>query len=110
MKNCIHQKLFSKWLVGGCIPLILTLGFATGHKLQKPSKESGMFQSLGTISFVLFLLKGRVKKGEGWYNGPPLNTLLVINISNIGPIFFEILFFHLQYFVFSLKTLLKISG
>ena len=39
------------------------LGSAPGHKLQKPSKESGMFQSLGTISFVLFLLKGRVKKG-----------------------------------------------
>ena len=24
-----------------------------GHKLQKPSTESGIFQSLGTISFVL---------------------------------------------------------
>ena len=24
------------------------------HKIQKPSKESGMFQSLGTIDFVLF--------------------------------------------------------
>ena len=54
------------------MPLILTLGLATGHKLQKPSKESDMFQSLGTISFVLFLLKGKVKKGEGWHNGPPL--------------------------------------
>ena len=71
------------------MPLILTLGLATGHKLQKPSKESGMFQSLGTISFVLFLLKGRVKKGEGWHNGPPLNTLLVLNISDIGPIFLK---------------------
>ena len=29
-------------------------GFAPGHKLQKPSKESGIFQSLGTINFVLF--------------------------------------------------------
>ena len=75
------------------LPLILTLGLATGHKLQKPSKESGMFQSLGTISFVLFLLKGRVKKGEGWHNGPPLNTLLVINISDIGPIFLKYSFF-----------------
>ena len=26
---------------------------APGHKLQKPSKESGIFQSLGTINFVL---------------------------------------------------------
>ena len=92
-KNCIHQKLFWKWLMGGCIPLILTLGLATGHKLQKPSKESGIFQSLGTISFVLFLLKGRVKKGEGWHNGPPLNTLLVIYISDIGPIFLKYSFF-----------------
>ena len=29
-------------------------GSAPGRKLQKPSKESGIFQSLGTISFVLF--------------------------------------------------------
>ena len=28
-------------------------GSAPGHKLQKPSKESGIFQSLGTISIVL---------------------------------------------------------
>ena len=27
---------------------------APGHTLQKTSKESGIFQSLGTISFVLF--------------------------------------------------------
>ena len=29
-------------------------GSAPGHKVQKPSKESSIFQSLGTISFVLF--------------------------------------------------------
>ena len=34
--------------------------YPPGYKLQKPSKESGIFQSLGTINFV-FLLKGRVK-------------------------------------------------
>ena len=27
---------------------------ASGNKPQKPSKESGIFQSLGTIHFVLF--------------------------------------------------------
>ena len=27
--------------------------FTPGHKLQKPSKESGIFQSLGTIIIVL---------------------------------------------------------
>ena len=37
-------------------------------------------QPLGTISFVLFLLKGRVKKGGGgkaWHDAL-LNTLLVV--------------------------------
>ena len=32
-----------------------------GHKLQKLSKESGIFQFLGTI--ILFFLKSRVKRG-----------------------------------------------
>ena len=27
---------------------------APGHKLQKPLNESGIFQSLGTINFVVF--------------------------------------------------------
>ena len=36
------------------------LSYPPGYKLQKLSKESGIFQSLGTINFV-FLLKGRVK-------------------------------------------------
>ena len=86
------------------MPLMLTLGLATGHKLQKPSKESGMFQSLGTISFVLFLLKGRVKKGEGWHNGPPFEYAPGHKHIGYRSNLFEILFFHLQYFVFSLKT------
>ena len=47
-------------------------GSAPGHKLQRPSKESGIFQSLGTI--CTFLLKGKVKRGGGgggwgWHNG-----------------------------------------
>ena len=55
---------------------------APGHKLQNPSKESGIFQSLGTIYFVNFLLKDKVKRrgrggGEGWHNAP-LNTLLTV--------------------------------
>ena len=86
------------------MPLILTLGLATGHKLQKPSKESGTFQSLGTISFVLFLLKGRVKKGEGWHNGPPSEYAPGHKHIGYRSNLFETLFFHLQYFVFSLKT------
>ena len=57
---CIKSiKVFFK-MAGGrmrsCIPLTLPPESAPGHKLQKPSKESGIFQSLGT--------KNRVKKGE----------------------------------------------
>ena len=37
-------------------PLSTPYGFDPGHKLQKPSKESGIFQSLGTIRLELFLL------------------------------------------------------
>ena len=47
MKNIFE----SGWWEDACPP---------GYKLQKLSKESGIFQSLGTINFV-FLLKGRVK-------------------------------------------------
>ena len=53
-KLYIHQKYFPKWLMGGGIPLILPPGSAPGYKLQKPSKESGIFQPLGTISFAIF--------------------------------------------------------
>ena len=38
-------------------------GFAPGHKLQKPPKESGIFQSLGTINVVLFTKRQGQKGG-----------------------------------------------
>ena len=47
---------------------------APGHKLQKSSKESGIFQSLGTINFVNSLLKDKVKNrgpGGGMAQRPP---------------------------------------
>ena len=62
--------------MGGCIPLILPLGSAPGHKLQKPSKRCGIFQSLGTISFCSFLLRSRVKRGSYIAMPHSLNTLL----------------------------------
>ena len=37
---------------------------APGHKLQKPSKESGIFQSFGTINFVVFT-KRQNQRGGG---------------------------------------------
>ena len=41
------------WLVAVYLSSYLLVS-APGHKLQKSSKESGIFQSLGTINFVLF--------------------------------------------------------
>ena len=47
-----------------CIPLILPPGSASGHKLQKSSKESGIFHSLAAISLVLFYQKAELKGGH----------------------------------------------
>ena len=68
-KNCMHQKHFWKWLVGG-YHLSYPPGSAPGHKLQKPLKESGMFQSHGTIGFVRFHWKAE-SNGEANAQCPP---------------------------------------
>ena len=73
-KNCIHQSSFENGWWGDAYPLSYSPVCAAGHKLQKPSKESGIFQSLGTISSVLFT-KRQIEKGGPWPNAP-LNTLL----------------------------------
>ena len=73
MKKLYTSKHFLKRLVGGGIPLIsYPTRSAPGHKLQKPLKESGIFQSLGTINFVNFLLKGKVKRRGEDGTTPPL--------------------------------------
>ena len=51
-------------------------GFAPGHKLQKPSKESGVLHSLGTNNVVLVYQKTELKRGEAGTIAPLLNTLL----------------------------------
>ena len=43
---------------------------APGQKLQKPSKESGIFQSLCSIDFVLFT-KRQIQKGGGGHGPMP---------------------------------------
>ena len=50
---CIKIILENGWW-DDAYPLSYSSGFAPGHKLQKPPKESGIFLSLGTISNVLF--------------------------------------------------------
>ena len=59
--------------------------YPSGHKLQKTSKESGIFQSLGTISFAFFFTKRQSQKRGPWPTlSPPLNTLLTQDLSNTG--------------------------
>ena len=47
-------------------------GSAHGQKLEKPSKESGIFQSLGTINFAFFIKRQSQKKGGSMAQSPPL--------------------------------------
>ena len=79
LKNCIHQKHFQKWLLGESIlhtpyPIPLDPPLAISYRNHQ---ESGIFQSLGTINFVLSLPKGRVKGRGGMAQWSPLNTLLL---------------------------------
>ena len=67
MEKLQTSKIFSKTTGGRRhTPHLTPLRSAPGHKLQKPSKESGIFQSHGTINFVNFSLKDKVKRrGRG---------------------------------------------
>ena len=49
---CIKNIFENGWLEDA-YPSSYPIGFAADHKLQKPRKESGIFQSLGIISIVL---------------------------------------------------------
>ena len=69
MEKLCASKTFFEMAGGGMHTLVLPPGSAPGHQLQKPSKDSGIFQSLGTISFFFILFKGRVKRegGGAWH-------------------------------------------
>ena len=54
-----------------------------GHKLQKPSKECGIFQSLGIINFALITKKAESKGGHDPM-APSLNTLLAARMQYLG--------------------------
>ena len=72
---CIKNIFENGWWEDAC-PSSYLSGFAPNHKLQKPSKESGIFQSLGTISIILFTKKLSQKGGGHGTMAPLLNTLL----------------------------------
>ena len=76
MEKLYTLKTFLK-MAGGRMYCIYPLsypppGSVLGHKLQKPSKVSGIFQSLGTTNFFC---KWQSQRGQRWHNAP-LNTLL----------------------------------
>ena len=48
------KNIFENGWSGNVYPLSYPPGSAPGLKLNKPSKECGIFQSLGTMNFVLF--------------------------------------------------------
>ena len=48
------KKIFENGWWEDAYPSFYPPESAPGIKLQKPSKESGIFQSFGTITFVLF--------------------------------------------------------
>ena len=57
MKKIVYIKnIFENDWWKDAYPSSYLPGSAPGHELQKPSKESGIFQSLGTISFFCFFL------------------------------------------------------
>ena len=58
------SKTLLKMAGGSMHTLILSPESTPGHKLQKPSKESGIFQSLGTISFVFSFTKKQSQKRD----------------------------------------------
>ena len=74
MKKLYISKTFLKRLVRGGTPLILP---PLGPPRQKPSKESGIFQSHDTIYFVNFR-GGRMAQRPPPPFPPPLNTLLTV--------------------------------
>ena len=51
-----------------------------GHTLQKPSKESGIFQSLDTINSVLFTKRQSQKGGGGGGSMAQSRTDTFINL------------------------------
>ena len=53
MEKLYTSKTLLKMAGGWMHTLYPIPGSAPGHKAQKPSKESGIFQSLGTVSFFV---------------------------------------------------------
>ena len=66
------KNIYENGLWENAYPSSYPPGSTPGYPLEKPSKESGIFQSLGAINLVLFLLKAESKGGGGgaWHNAP----------------------------------------
>ena len=64
MEKLYTSKAFLKMAGGRMHTPHPTPGSVPGRKLQKPSKESGILQSLGTVNFVLFYKKAQSKRED----------------------------------------------
>ena len=82
MEKLYTSKTTLKMAGRGCIPLILPPRSVPSHKLQKPSKEYGIFQLLGTINFVLFA-KRQSQKGGGMAQCPPKYATSTGSVGNV---------------------------
>ena len=75
VRNCRKivcvKNIFENVLGEYAYPSSYPSGFTPGHKLEKPSKECGIFQSLDTVSILFWVTKRQSQKERGaWHNGP----------------------------------------
>ena len=85
MEKLYTFKTTLKMAGRGCTPLILPPRSVPSHKLQKPSKEYGIFQLLGTINVVLVYIKGKVKRGGGGMaQCPPKYATSTGRVANVN--------------------------
>ena len=84
-KTVYIKKRCWKWLVGGCIVLILfscIRPWAISYRNYQ--KSLAYFSHLAPL-ILFFLLKRRVKRGDGPMAQCPVNTLLICTLHYFGP-------------------------
>ena len=71
MEKLYTSKTCLKMAVGGWISLILPPGSASGRKLRKLSKESGLFHNLAPLILFFFTERQSQRGGGASPNAPP---------------------------------------
>ena len=76
MEKLNTSKTFLKMAGTDAYPSSYPPRSAPGHKLHKPSKESGNFSYLARLILFFFIKRQSQRGGGGHGPMPPLNTLL----------------------------------